>query len=76
MVSDAVAIRIVSAVKDIVLAGIGATVFIFGVIHAQPITTVVVEYVGVYGAYFGIHVYSSAKVSKAGTEVLSSNTPK
>ena len=59
--------KIISAVKDIFLAAIGATVFIFGMIHSVPLTTEAVEYVGVYGAYFGIHVYSSASASKAGT---------
>ena len=58
--------KIISAVKDIFLAAIGATVFIFGMIHSIPLTTEAVEYVGVYGAYFGIHVYSSASASKAG----------
>ena len=59
--------KIISAVKDIFLAAIGATVFIFGMIHSVPITTEAVEYVGVYGAYFGIHVYSSAVINKSGT---------
>ena len=59
--------KIISAVKDIFLAAIGATVFIFGMIHSVPLTTEAVEYVGVYGAYFGIHVYSSASANKAGT---------
>ena len=59
--------KIISAVKDIFLAAIGATVFIFGMIHSTPITTEAVEYVGVYGAYFGIHVYSSAVINKSGT---------
>ena len=58
--------KLISAVKDIFLAAIGATVFIFGMIHSIPLTTEAVEYVGVYGAYFGIHVYSSASASKAG----------
>ena len=59
--------KLISAVKDIFLAAIGATVFIFGLIHSVPLTTQAVEYVGVYGAYFGIHVYSSASANKAGT---------
>lgn len=61
--------KIISAVKDIFLAAIGATVFIFGMIHSVPITTEAVEYVGVYGAYFGIHVYSSATINKSGTAI-------
>ena len=61
--------KIISAVKDIFLAAIGATVFIFGMIHSTPITTEAVEYVGVYGAYFGIHVYSSAVINKPGTAI-------
>ena len=59
--------KIISAVKDIFLAAIGATVFIFGMIHSVPITTEAVEYVGVYGAYFGIQVYSSGVINKSGT---------
>ena len=61
--------KIISAAKDIFLAAIGATVFIFGMIHSVPITTQAVEYVGVYGAYFGIHVYSSAVINKSGTTI-------
>ena len=64
--------KIISAVKDIFLAAIGATVFVFGMVHSIPITTAAVEYVGVYGAYFGIHVYSSAVINKAGTAVSQS----
>ena len=61
--------KIISAVKDIFLAAIGATVFIFGMVHSVPITTEAVEYVGVYGAYFGIHVYSSSVINKSGTAI-------
>lgn len=74
MASDAVLIKLIHAIKDIFLASIGAAVFIYGLIHAVPLTTEAVEYVAVYGAYFGIHVYSSASASKAGTEMQ--NTPK
>ena len=31
--------KLISAVKDVFLAAIGATVFIFGMIHSVPITT-------------------------------------
>ena len=70
MVSDIVATKIIGAVKDIFLALIGASVFIFGLIHNTPITSEAVEYVGVYGAYFGLHVYSSYKASASGVSAV------
>lgn len=74
MASDAVTIKAIHAVKDILLAVIGSVVFIYGLIHAVPLTTEAVEYVGIYGAYFGIHVFSSASASAKG--ILVQNTPK
>ena len=58
--------KLISAVKDIILAAIGATVFIYGFVHATPITTEVVEYLGVFASYYGVHVYRSGSVNKTG----------
>lgn len=73
MASDAVAIKAIHAAKDVILAVVGAVVFVYGLLHAIPLTTEAVEYVAVYGAYFGIHVYSSASASKAG--IVTQNIP-
>ena len=61
--------KIISAIKDIVLAAIGATVFIFGMTYSTPITTQVVEYVGLFALYYGEHVYSSSIINKSGTTI-------
>ena len=61
--------KIISAVKDIFLAAIGATVFIFGMVHSVPITTQAVEYVGLFASYYGVHVYSSSIINKSGTTI-------
>jgi hypothetical protein len=57
--SDIVKLHVISAVKNVAMAGIGAGVFIFGLIHATPLTTVAVEYVTIYGTYFGVHIATS-----------------
>ena len=70
--------KLISAVKDIFLAAIGATVFIFGLIHSVPLTTQAVEYIGVYGSYFGLHMYTSSVINKAGvstTNVATKQNP-
>jgi hypothetical protein len=69
-----VAIKLLHTVDNIVMSAIGATVFIFGFIHATPLTTIAAEYVGIYGTYFGVHVFSSNSVSAKGI-AASANTP-
>jgi hypothetical protein len=48
------------------MSAIGASVFIIGLLHSSPLTTIGVEYGAIYGTYFGVHVYSSNAVSKQG----------
>lgn len=62
---DKIAVGIIHAVKDVALAVVGAVVFVFGITHSIPITTQAVEYVGIYGMYFGIHVGTSSISAKA-----------
>ena len=64
--SDTVIVKLLHTLDNIIMSAIGATVFIFGLIHATPLTTMAVEYVGVFGTYFGVHVFTSNAVSKAG----------
>lgn len=64
MMSDIVKIHAIHMVKDIVMSALGAAVFIFGFIHSIPLTTVAVEYVAIYGTYFGVHVATSAFTAK------------
>ncbi len=64
--SEKVQLSIVHLFKDVIMTAIGAFVFIYGLAHAVPLTTIAVEYIGVYGAYFGVHVYSSNSFSKQG----------
>jgi len=66
-----VAIKLLHTVDNIVMSAIGATVFIFGFIHATPLTTIAAEYVGIYGTYFGVHVFSSNSVSAKGIAAAS-----
>ena len=61
--------KIILAVKDIFLAAIAATVFMFGMIHSVPITTQTVEYVGLFTSGYGVHVYASSKINKFGTTI-------
>lgn len=63
--SEKVQLAAIHAVNSIFLALIGASVFIFGLLHMTPITTMGVEYVAAYGSYFGIHTFSSMSASKA-----------
>lgn len=65
----AYSVQAINAAKDILLALIGAAVFVFGIVHQVPLTTNAVEYVGLFGAYYGVHVYSSASVSKSGVQL-------
>ena len=64
--SDRVLLSIIHLFKDVIMTAIGAFVFIYGFAHAVPLTTISVEYIGIYGAYFGVHVYSSNSFSKQG----------
>lgn len=66
MISERVQLQIAHTVNSIVMAGIGAFVFLEGLIHVTPLTTVAVEYVATFGMYFGVHVYSSNNATKSG----------
>ena len=70
--SDTVIVKLLHTLDNIVMSAIGATVFIFGLIHATPLTSMAVEYVGVFGTYFGVHVFTSNAVSKAGVAASTS----
>lgn len=65
-------IAVIHAVKDIAFAIIGAVVFVYGLIHSQPISQMAVEYVAVYGSYFGVHVGTT----KASDKALNTQTTK
>lgn len=73
MVSDNVMVKALHTLDNIVMSAIGATVFIFGLVHNTQVSTELVEYVATYGMYFGVHVFSSNSASKKA--INATNTP-
>lgn len=75
VISEKVQLAIAHTINTTVTAVIGATVFMFGLIHATPLTTVAVEYVATFGMYYGVHVYSSNSATKSGMQVSNQSKP-
>lgn len=65
-ISESVQLAIVHFANTVVTAGVGAFVFLEGLIHATPLTVQAVEYVATFGMYYGVHVYSSNSATKTG----------
>lgn len=64
-ISESVQLKIVSAFHSVVTAIIGATVFMYSFVHLVPLSQYAIEALGIFGAYYGTHVYASNKFAGA-----------
>jgi hypothetical protein len=79
MPTETVSIHIISAVKSLGLALIGAFVFVSGFHTLAPLTEYGLASLGSFGAYYGLHVYVSNKfigAKESGTTSASTPTSK